>query len=152
LLGGIHLPDLVRLLGALRVVRGPSALGCRTEARLLEPPLQGAFDGEVQAGVVAAQQHADQPGSPAGMVTAETQGLRAELRGRSGVRSAAVVIRGKEGVGAVAAQAPEQVSDGALRKPQGARDGRSSLSALGAVPEGAAERDRNRRWHGRSSR
>jgi hypothetical protein len=148
---GVHLPDVVGPAGAAAVARRPAALGSRAEAGLVEPALQGALRGHGGAGVVAAQEDADQAGPPAGVVAAEGQRLVAQPRGGCGARAATTVGGGGEGGGAGAPAAAQELADGAGREAEVAGDGGGSLTALVAAEDGATEGERGRRWHGESS-
>jgi hypothetical protein len=133
-LGGVHLPDLVRLAGPLGVGGRAAAGGRRAEAGLVEPALQGAHGGQVGAGVAAAEEDADEAGAPAGVVAAEGEGLVPELAGGRGLAAAAAAVGGRESLAAAVAEAAEEGSDGTGREAEGAGDGGGGL-ALAVAPQ-----------------
>jgi hypothetical protein len=74
LLGSIHLPDFVRVLRALRILRGrTSPAWGRPQPGLLEPALQRAFGGQFLAAVRTTQKDQNQAGAPGRVFTAQFQ-------------------------------------------------------------------------------
>ena len=78
LVDGVHLPDLVRLAGPVRVGVRPRPRWGGRELLLAEPARQGALSGHGQAGVGIAEADPDEAGAPAGVLLAQGQGLQAE--------------------------------------------------------------------------
>jgi hypothetical protein len=95
LVGGIDLPDLMRVLGPVAGLGlSPTGRG-RGQAVPAEPALECAVGGDLDRGVRASQfdPHADGP--PAGMLAAESQGRLQERGGRAGVTTAGAVVGGQ---------------------------------------------------------
>jgi hypothetical protein len=150
LLGGIDLPDLMGQAGPAEVGGGAAAGGGGTQARLAEPALEGALARDGGAGVVAAEQDAEQAGPPPGVVAAQGEGLLPEGLG-GGARGGAGAVRGGHRLRAVVLEAAQEVADGARGQAEGAGDGGRGLALLKALPEGTAERRGHRRRHGKTS-
>ena len=105
----------------------------------MKPALQGALGGQIRAGVAAAEEDADQPAPPAGVLTAQGEGLVAEgVMGR-GARATAGGVRRLQGVPALIAEPMEQVSNGARRQSQVTGDVGDGLVAAGALPDNPAQ-------------
>src|SRR6266851_1821687 len=72
-LGGVELPDLVRLGGPPLAPPGSPPFGGGAEAGAGQVALQGALAGQGAVGVALGEQHAEQPGPPAGVPAAHLQ-------------------------------------------------------------------------------
>jgi hypothetical protein len=112
-LAGIDLPSLVGR-GRPAVGRDGAATGGRgTQVGVDEGALQRPFAGEGPTGVPFAQDHPDQPGSPAGMLTPQPGGVRDQVRiGPPGLMAPAAVVAGSDGCRAAGAEAADQILHG----------------------------------------
>jgi hypothetical protein len=70
LLGGVDLPALVGPSGPRGIGLGSASGRCGAEVGLVEPALQGAFARHGGPGVSVLQAHAQEAGSPAGVLVA----------------------------------------------------------------------------------
>jgi hypothetical protein len=104
LFSGIHLPDLVGLLGTLVHQTGPASFGGGVQAGLLQPALQGAFTGQRLVGMLALPQHAEQARAPTGMLPAPGEYLLTEFVLRR-VGTWSDVVGRSQGIGTVLAEA-----------------------------------------------
>jgi hypothetical protein len=147
-LGGVHLPDVVRVRGAAALGAG-AALGGGVQSGLSEPALQGTDAGQGRGGEVVAEQDADQGGAPGGVVATHLQGGLMQRRGgsaRLGPR-----VGGREVVRRPLTEAAQEAADGACGEAEFGGDGGGVLALVPAPAEGAAQRGGDGTRHGRSS-
>jgi hypothetical protein len=138
LVGGIDLPDVVRMLGPVARF-GPSPTGRgRGQAVAAEPALEGAVGGDRDLGAGTSQLDPDADGPPAGMLASEVED-RLEEGGRwIGSATAGVITGDQLGEGSVSGlglRGPaDQISDGAdgqLESPSDLRRGGPEPGHLG---------------------
>jgi hypothetical protein len=91
LVGGIDLPSLVGVLGALPA-RGPGP-SCRSRGQAVpkQPALEGPHAGQRQSQPHPAELDADAAGSPAGMLPAQREGGFQQWRSRGGTSPTGVI-------------------------------------------------------------
>jgi hypothetical protein len=148
-LGGVHLPDVVRVQGAATLGAGAASPGGGVQSGAGEPALQGADAGQGSLGEVVAEQDADQGGPPGGVVAAHLHD--GFLQGGEGPNRVGPRVGGREVVRGLLAEAPQEAADGALGEPERGGDGGGVLALLPAEAQGAAQRGGDETRHGRSS-
>jgi hypothetical protein len=136
--GGIDLPALMRSGGPLIGRRCPPPFGRRTEAGAGEVALQGAFAGHAAVGVLLGQQHANQPGPPAGVLAAHVERGSEQLGIGRGLVLPATVVGWGEAVGAVGAEAGIEFADGAWAQAQSAGNLVGGVTLRGACADDLA--------------
>jgi hypothetical protein len=150
LLGGIHLPDLMRPLGPAGIDGGPPG-GGRSQSGVEEPALQGAFGGRGAIGEAVAQHHADQSRSPGGMLGAEAYSCLHNRPSGLGCPGTARPVGRFQGRRTLLPEASDQAPHGAWVEAEGRGDRTGVLAILGAPPDGLAHRHGEWTSHGRSS-
>jgi hypothetical protein len=133
LLGSIHLPDLVRVLGALRILGDwTSAAWRRPQPCLLKPALQRAFRGQSLGAVQAAQKDEDQAGAPGRVFAAELQRFVAKGGTLLAVGIAVEVRRG-ERIRTDVAKTLQQMTHRARCEAEGRRNRRRGFALASAA-------------------
>src|SRR5262249_21655051 len=118
------------------------------EPRGLEPALEGTFRGPGPVGELLAQEHADQPGAPGGVVPAELAGELPPVRGCPGGSPFGGGGSRCDPVAPVGADAAAEAADGAGRESDVAGEGSDGGGLLEAVEELLADGERYRSRHG----
>jgi hypothetical protein len=97
LLGGVHLPDVVGVRGAVGAGLRPSPLGGRRQAGVVEPALQRPGRRQCRGREVVPEQDADQRRAPGGVLATELQGRLLQGRGRARVHGSRAGVAGEGG-------------------------------------------------------
>jgi hypothetical protein len=132
LLGGVHLPNVMGVLGAVGVGPGATSLGSWGQAVLRQPALYGAGRRQGLWVELVSQKDADERGAPGGVVASQLQGGLLQRRRRDVGERGAVAVGGPHGFGASVAEALEQAAHGAGCQAEGGGNGEGILAALPA--------------------
>jgi hypothetical protein len=146
LFGGVHLPDLMRSVGAAAVVGRLASGRSGVPPGPSQPALERAGAGDDGRIRWPPEFDADELGPPGGMAGAIVEDDVQQRRGRLGPAP----VGRSQGLGAFAA-ALEEMLDGTEGKLQVGSDGGGVLALVVARPNGLAHGQRSGAWHGKPS-